>query len=81
MLTDAERDVTSGQSAFGSIQPPDRRSDRLRAQLGKVLNDAVDTVSAMRIDARRHDWPSLLRAAGDLPGISARLEPFSKLPR
>ncbi len=81
LLTEAERDVDNEQSTFASIQPPDRRSDDLRDQLGPVLNDTVDTISQMRIDARRHDWRALVQTADALPALSARLEPFSNLPK
>jgi hypothetical protein len=80
VLDDAERDATSVESTFASLQPPDRRSDRLREQLGGVLGDVVDAISGMRIAARRHDWARVLRVARGLPGLQASLQSFEDLP-
>jgi hypothetical protein len=80
VLDSAERDATGVDSSFGSVQPPDAASDRLRDQLSSVLGDVVDTVSAMRISARRHDWDALLRTARQLPSLEAELAHFEQLP-
>lgn len=80
VLDSSERDVTSTQSTFASIQPPDRASDVLRSQLGGVLSDAADSISAMRIAARRHEWNDLLAAAQELPQLTAELQRYAELP-
>ncbi len=80
VLDDAEHDATSVDSTFTSLQPPDRRSDRLREQLGGVLGDVVDAISGMRIAARRHEWDRVLRIARSLPGLQASLQSFEDLP-
>jgi hypothetical protein len=79
-LDSAERDATSTESTFASIQPPDAASDQLRDDLNNVLNDASDTISSMRIAARRRDWDKLMRAAADLPELSQKLEKYEDLP-
>jgi hypothetical protein len=79
VLDDAERDATGVESTFTSLQPPDRRSDRLREQLGGVLGDVVDAISAMRIAARRDEWDRVLRIARRLPGLQASLQSFEDL--
>jgi hypothetical protein len=80
VLNNAEDDASSVESTFGSVQPPDQSSDRLRAELSPVLNDVVDTISGMRIAARRHEWASLLDRSRALPGLSRSLRHFEKLP-
>jgi hypothetical protein len=80
VLDSAERDVTSTESTFASIQPPDRESDSLRTELDQVLNDAGDAVSSMRIAARRRDWNAMLAAAVPLPKLTDELERYAELP-
>jgi len=79
VLDSAERDVTSVESTFSSIQSPSAASDQLRDRVGQVLNDAVDTISAMRIAARRDEWRDLLRAADELPKLSDKLQKLTEL--
>jgi hypothetical protein len=73
-------DATSVESTFGSVQPPDRASDRLRSELTPVLNDVVDAISGMRIAARRHEWASLLARSRALPELGRSLRHFEDLP-
>ena len=75
----ADRDTSSVQSTFASIQPPDRASDRLRDRLGTLLNDVSDTVSTMRVAARRHAWHDLLDTARQLPRLQRRLQRYENL--
>jgi hypothetical protein len=80
VLSHAEDDASSVDSTFGSIQPPDPSSDRLRAELSPVLADVVDTISGMRIAARRHEWSTLLERSRKLPELSRALRRFEELP-
>jgi hypothetical protein len=80
VLNNAEDDASSVESTFGSVQPPDRSSDHLRSELSPVLNDVVDTISGMRIAARRHEWASLLDRSRALPELSRSLRRFEELP-
>ena len=80
VLNNAEDDASSVESTFGSLQPPDRSSDRLRSELSPVLNDVVDTISGMRIAARRHEWSLLLVRSRQLPGLGRSLRRFEDLP-
>jgi hypothetical protein len=79
VLDSAERDASSVESTFGSIQPPNPRSDHLRDALGHVLNDAVDTISKMRIAARRDARRELLDAAQNLPRVARELRAYQDL--
>jgi hypothetical protein len=80
VLDSAEGDVTSTESTFASIQPPDRESDALREEFDGVLNDAGSAVSSMRISARRQEWSALLEAAKELPRLSDELRRYAELP-
>jgi hypothetical protein len=80
VLDSAERDASSVQSTFSSIQPPDRAQDDLRDRLGARLGDADDSIMKMLIAARRHDWPAVLAAANDLPKLARDLKKYAALP-
>jgi hypothetical protein len=79
MLSDAEDALSSIQATFGSIQPPDTaRADRLRDDLNKVLSNAADALSQLRIDARRQHSDKLAIEVAALGPIADKLEAFSK---
>jgi hypothetical protein len=78
VLGDAEGDASSARRLFESIQPPDPRSDRLRAELDRILDRAVDDLSRLRIWVRRGDIGALPRLAEPLAGVSEELDAFSK---
>jgi hypothetical protein len=78
VLAEAEGDASSARSRFESIQPPDPRSDRLRAQLDGVLDRAVDGLSRLRIWVRRGAVARLPALARPLAGVSRELDTFSK---
>ena len=80
VLDSAERDITSVESTFAAIQPPNASSDQLREDLDKALNAAVSTISSMRIAARRDEWRHLLDAADDLPNAATGLQKYVELP-
>jgi hypothetical protein len=79
VLDSAERDASGTESTFASIQSPSAASDQLRDQVDQVLTDASDTISKMRIAARRDEWSDLLRAAQSLPKLTSELQRYSEL--
>jgi hypothetical protein len=79
VLDSAERDVTAVESTFASIQSPGASSDQLREVLDRVLNNAADTISSMRIASRRDQRDDLLAAADRLPDLSSQLQHYSEL--
>ncbi|HTK15548.1 MAG TPA: hypothetical protein VL769_04075 [Acidimicrobiia bacterium] len=79
VLDSAERDATSVEATFSSIQSPNRASDHLRGALDSVLNDVVSTISSMRIAARRHDWSILTRESERLPQLEHSLRRYEAL--
>jgi hypothetical protein len=79
VLDSAERDATATQSTFASIQSPSHASDLLRDKVDQVLNDTSDTISKMRIAARRDESSDLLEAAGSLPKLTDQLQRLSEL--
>ncbi len=77
VLSESEDAYDSIQTTFDSIQPPETaRADALRSQLDAILSDGADSLSQLRIAARRSDQPTLLKTAAALPGVIDRLEKF-----
>lgn len=76
LLSDAEEGAGHAQDVFESIQPPDARSDRLRDELGTLLNQASDHLSTLRIAARRHELNRLPGLAHPLRELSQQLNDF-----
>ena len=77
IVEEAEEDLDATQGTFDSVQPPDARSDRIRDQLDRILSEATDTVSRMRIAARRAQLQGLHAYAGPLEELSNRLQDFA----
>jgi hypothetical protein len=77
VLADAESDASGARSIFESIQPPDPRSDELRAQLDTILDRAVDGLARLRITVRRGEISALPRVAEPLAAVSHDLQAFS----
>jgi len=78
LLSEAERDASNAQGTFEGIQPPDDRADRLRDQLGRILNLTGDVLSTLRITARRAELQQLRGEAKPLPRLSRRLDRFAR---
>jgi hypothetical protein len=77
VLISEQEDALSGlQGTFGSIQPPNARSDALRAQLNGLLGDALDHVAQVRIAARRGELDRLPAVATPLTNDALRLQRF-----
>lgn len=74
VLVEAEEDAGSAQGTFDAIQPP----DQLRASLDDLLTEATDTLTELRIAARRGRFAELPELAGPLPGVAAKLGDFAK---
>jgi hypothetical protein len=78
VLVEAEEDAGAAQGTFEAIQPPDRRADELRGQLGDLLGDATDTLAELRIAARRGDLDALPGLARPLGPLAERLDAFAE---
>ena len=76
LLSNAEDSASHAHSTFDSVQPPDARSDRVRARLGRLLNRADDHLSQLRIAARRGELDALARVARPLTPLARDLEQF-----
>jgi len=76
VLSDAEDEAGAAASTFASVQPPGESSDRLRDELGDLLDAADDALSAARIAARRDDGDALAAQAGPLNRIGDQLDTF-----
>jgi hypothetical protein len=78
VLDQAEGDATSVAAQFSSIQPPDGRSDQLRASLQPLLDRAAGLLALMRIEARRGGLAALVAVAARLDAVAASLERFAE---
>jgi hypothetical protein len=78
VLGEAEGDASSARGLFDSIQPPDPRSDRLRARLDRIMDQAIQGLAVLRISARRGEVARLPQLAGPLGSVSGELDAFSK---
>ena len=80
-LHEAEIDAGGAQGAFESIQPPDRRSDRLREELGALLDETIGVLGDLRIAARRTQTGILASLAAELVELARRLDEFAEAHR
>jgi hypothetical protein len=79
VLISEQEDALSGlQGTFGSIQPPDERSDALRTELNGLLSDAVDHVAEVRIAVRRGELDELPDVAAPLAADAIGLARFAE---
>ena len=76
VLSDAEESLGGLASTFGSIQPPDRRADAVRDELGQIIGDAEDHVADVRIAARRGALSTLADVAKPLDDDIGKLRSF-----
>ena len=76
VLSDAEESLGGLASTFGSIQPPDERADKVRDDLGSIIDDAEDHVADVRIAARRGDLKTLADVAAPLDDDIEALQAF-----
>jgi hypothetical protein len=77
ILVSEQEDAIAGvQGTFASVQPPDARSDALRAQLDDILQPAVDHVAQVRIMVRRGRLDDLALVAQPLDDDQRQLQAF-----
>jgi hypothetical protein len=71
----SEQEDTLGglRGTFESIQPPDARSEELRARLSELLTRAVDDTAAVRIEVRRGHLDALSEVAAPLAPVAVEL--------
>ena len=73
LLGQAEKQASSVQSTFDSVQPPNHDADRLRDEVDSVLTEAVSVLGDVRIAARRGDNDGITAQGPALADISKRL--------
>jgi hypothetical protein len=78
VLAETEGDVRASIDTFGSIQPPDARSDALRTELLDLTDRAVAVLSQLRIRVRWGDLAALPEVARPLDGLGSELTVFSE---
>lgn len=76
-IASESEDAASGlEGTFGSIQPPNRRADRLRHELNEMIGDAVDHLAALRVAVRRGEHDRAASVAKPLHDDAKRLSDF-----
>jgi hypothetical protein len=78
VLDQAEGDAASVAAQFSSIQPPDGRSDQLRAALQPLLDRAAGLLALLRIEARRGGRGAMVAVAARLDVVAASLQRFAE---
>lgn len=68
LVSEQEESISGVQGTFGSIQPPTAEAGRLRRQLDRLLSDALDHVTDVRIAVRRGVTEALPEIAEPLDG-------------
>jgi len=76
VISEQEDEISTVQSTFASVQPPDTRADALRQQLDDILTPAVAHVTDVRITVRRGRLDELAGVAAPLSGDQTRLRAF-----
>jgi hypothetical protein len=66
------------QSSWNQVQPPDRRSDRLRKELDDLLQQSTDELVNLRIATRKGDLEALGRFETPLAHLAAKLQRFQQ---
>jgi hypothetical protein len=66
------------QSSWEQVQPPDRRSNRIRNELDVLLQRSTDELVNLRIAARKGDLHALARFEKPLGHLAARLQRFQQ---
>jgi hypothetical protein len=74
VVSDAEEDAGSAQTALDSRQPPDAQAIALGQRARQPIQDAVDGLRELRIAVRRGDRAAIRKALDELAGPSRELE-------
>jgi hypothetical protein len=78
VVSDQEEALSGVQGTFASIQPPDGRSDDLRAQLDELISTALGHVVDVRVAVRRGQLHDLGEVAAPLRDDAEQLRAFVK---
>ncbi len=77
VVSNAEDDADSAQSALDSREPPDDRSLAFGDKARQSIQDAVDGLRELRIAVRRGDRAAIRKAIDDLAGPARQLAELS----
>lgn len=77
VVTDAEKDAGSIQTALDSRQPPDSRSIALKNQVDQAVQSAVTGLGDLRIAVRRGDVSGIQQAQRELGQALRQLGRFA----
>jgi hypothetical protein len=73
VVSGSENALGSIGQSFGSVQPPNHRSDAIRDAVSRVLSDAQDALGHARIAVRRSDRAGLDASDRELRSVAAEL--------
>jgi hypothetical protein len=79
VISQAEDDATSVQQTFGSRQPPDEASDRLRQRAEKTIDDVVSAITDARVAIRGSDLADLQTAARQIQDLLPDLQDLEEV--
>jgi hypothetical protein len=79
VLSQAEDDFSSIEQQFDSIQPPNTKAaDQLRSKLDDLFTEGSDSLSQLRILARRDDQAEMVKTAQDIPKLVDKFTTFQE---
>lgn len=76
VVSDQEEALSSLQGTFGSIQPPEDRSDQLRTELDDLLSASLEHITDVRVAIRRGELAELGTTAHPLDADADALRSF-----
>jgi hypothetical protein len=74
MISDSEDALGPIQASFGTVDPPTRAQDELRANVLELLGEAENTLAEARIAVRRNDLKRLAESRDALSAAADKLE-------
>lgn len=80
VLSESETDASSISESFKAVQPPGGADvDRLRTELGSLLDESTAALADLRVAAYRDDRSALAAGVRRLPDLRGRLERYRSL--
>ena len=78
VVTDSEDALGPVEDSFGTVDPPTSADEKLRDDVGRLLSDAADALSAARIALRKGDATGMGKSLADLTSLADRMEQASE---
>lgn len=78
VVTDSEDALGPVEDSFGTVDPPTSADEKLRDDVGRLLSEAGDALSAARIALRKGDATGMGKSLADLTSLADRMEQASE---